>query len=414
MRGGAIGLDLGTSGLRAALIDEGHNLLATASTPIPPGLRRSPAAWWGAVATVLAALPAPSLANVRCLAVAGTSGTILPLAADGQPLAEASLYNDLADPHDLARVTDVAPAASAALGPSSPLARALRWRARPHLVRLLHEADFLTGRLLGKFDTTDWNNALKTGFDPVTLTWPDWIAAAGFDPSLLPDAVAPGTPLGRLHPAVATALRLPPETQVMAGTTDGCAAFLATGATSVGEGVTSLGTTLTVKLLSAVPIADARCGVYSHRIGDVWLAGGASNSGGAALARHFTPDRLAALSARINPQIAAPLDYYPLPAQGERFPIADANLAPRETPRPDDDAAFLHGLLEGIAHIEAMSYRRVAELGGPPLSAVFSVGGGARNPTWTRIRARILGVELRLPRATEAAVGAAHLALRGL
>jgi D-ribulokinase len=47
-------------------------------------------------------------------------------------------------------------------------------------------------------------------------------------------------------------------------------------------------------------------------------------------------------------------------------------MVPRDTPRPDDDAEFLHGLLEGIAGIEAMAYRRLAELGAPGLKAVFS------------------------------------------
>jgi len=52
----------------------------------------------------------------------------------------------------------------------------------------------------------------------------------------------------------------------------------------------------------------------------MWLAGGASNSGGAALLAHFTPDRMAELSPRIDPETDTGLDYYPLPAPGERFP----------------------------------------------------------------------------------------------
>ena len=413
MSGVALGLDLGTSGVRAALVDRADSVVAIAGAPIAADQRRTPQAWWDAVQTAIAGVgKKASLAGVRFIAVDGTSGSIVPVDVAGRPLAPASLYNDAADPDDAAQVASAAPVGSAARGSTSPLARALRWRHLAGLACVLHEADWLAGSLLGRFGTTDWNNALKTGFDPQALVWPDWIANAGLDPSLLPHAVAPGTALGRLNAAAARLLRLPLDAQVVAGTTDGCAAFLATGAAMAGDGVTSLGTTLTIKQLSPVPVSASEYGIYSHRIGDLWLPGGASNSGGKALARHFTPDQLATLSARINPDHATPLDYYPLPAPGERFPISDSAMAPREAPRPADDSAFLHGLLEGIARIEAHGYHRIAELGGPRLTRVFTMGGGAGNPVWTRIRARVLGVDLPAPRSHEAAVGAAVLALR--
>ncbi|MGH7108120.1 MAG: FGGY-family carbohydrate kinase, partial [Acetobacteraceae bacterium] len=105
---------------------------------------------------------------------------------------------------------------------------------------------------------------------------------------------------------------------------------------------------------------------------------------------------------------------YPLLRPGERFPIADPTWPARLEPRPADDAAFLYGLLEGIARIEALGFRRLAELGGPPLRSIRTVGGGARNTTWTAIRARILGVPLLPARSREAAVGTASLALTAL
>ena len=223
--------------------------------------------------------------------------------------------------------------------------------------------------------------------------------------------VEPGTPVGTIDPALAARFGLPANAVVAAGTTDGCAAFLATGADAAGEAVTSLGSTLTLKQLCDRPIFSPEYGVYSHRLGGRWLAGGASNSGGAALARHFSPNALAALSQRIDPLTESGLDYYPLPGPGERFPFADAHLPPRETPRPADDAHFLQGLLEGIARIEALGYRRLAELGGPALVSIRTVGSGARNAAWTAIRRHALGVELLSPKSEEAAVGAATLAL---
>jgi sugar (pentulose or hexulose) kinase len=169
-----------------------------------------------------------------------------------------------------------------------------------------------------------------------------------------------------------------------------------------------------LKLASEVPLFAPEYGIYSHRIGDLWLAGGASNVGGAALAQFFSVERLRELSSRINPGLGTGLDYYPLPAPGERFPINDPALAPRLTPRPDDDAVFLQGLFEGIARVEALGYRRLSELGGSGLTKVTTVGGGAANETWRRIRAATLGVPVVASENDEAAVGVARLALSGV
>jgi hypothetical protein len=65
--------------------------------------------------------------------------------------------------------------------------------------------------------------------------------------------------------------------------------------------VTSLGTTMTLKLLSYAPEFAPAYGIHSHRIGEFWLTGGASNRGGAVLADYFPPQRLEALSARHRP-----------------------------------------------------------------------------------------------------------------
>jgi len=120
------------------------------------------------------------------------------------------------------------------------------------------------------------------------------------------------------------------------------------------------------------------------------------------------------LWARWEPGQPSPLDYYPLPRPGERFPVADPTLPPRLEPRPADAAAFLHGLLEGMARIETLGYRRLAELGAPYPLRVLTTGGGAINATWTAIRARLLGVPVTAVEDRGAAYGAALLARQGL
>jgi sugar (pentulose or hexulose) kinase len=221
----------------------------------------------------------------------------------------------------------------------------------------------------------------------------------------------PGAEIGAIDPTMARRLGLSASTKIHAGTTDGVAAFIATRASRPGDAVSSLGTTLVVKLLADKPVFAADQGIYSHRLGDRWLAGGASNTGGAALLAHFSAAELEAMTPKLKPAQPTGLDYYPLPKPGERFPIADPNLPPRVTPRPADDVVFFQGLLEGIAAVEAMAYRRLGELGAPALRRVISIGGGARNTAWSEIRHRRLGVPVTVAEQTEASYGAALLAL---
>ncbi len=79
------------------------------------------------------------------------------------------------------------------------------------------------------------------------------------------------------------------------------------------------------------------------------------------------------------------------------------------TPRPDSDAQFLHGLLEGIARIEAEAYAALVSLGAPSLKRIFTAGGGAQNPTWSAIRQRIVGPQVATARSSDAAFGMALL-----
>lgn len=421
MSGGlALGIDLGTSGCRVLAWDPAREAVrAQAETPLPAPRRQGetseqePEAWWAALAAAVRALPAAVRRAVRDMAVDGTSGTLLLADRSGTPLGPAWLYDDRRGAEAARRITRIAPPGSGAHGTGSSLAKLLARIAAglpPGTAHALHPADWIAGRLTGRWGMADENNALKLGWDPLARAWPAWLDRVGVPRALLPRVVPPGAPLGPLDADAAATLGLPPEAVVHAGTTDGVAGFLATPAARPGDAVTSLGSTLALKLLSPRPVSSPPHGVYSHRVGGLWLAGGASNAGGAVLARFFGPEALAALSARIDPDRPSGLDYYPLPAPGERFPVADPRLPPRLDPRPDDDARFLHGLLEGIARIEARGYALLAELGAPRVRRVWTVGGGARNPVWTRIRERLLGVPVTACPDAPAALGAARLA----
>jgi sugar (pentulose or hexulose) kinase len=421
MHGFVIGLDLGTSGVRAVAVDASGKILGIGSAKLPPtkatGSRReqSPEDWWNGCRTALDELSQTlDLSGARAIAVDATSGTILPVDNHNRPLAPARMYDD-ADTGELAaQIKTLAPRESAAHGATSPAARALEWTKLPRLHCILHQADWINGCLGATNWQTDENNALKTGYDPVAREWPDWLRGFGLSPGILPEVVPVGTSIGQVSSQAAIALGIPEGITIAAGTTDGCATFLASGASESGEASSALGSTIVLKLLSDRPIFAPELGIYSHRIGHTWLAGGASNCGGKTLLQFFSQEQLAALESSLDPSKTTGTDYYPLPSVGERFPVSDPKLAPRLTPRPTDDARFIQGIYEAFARVEQSGYAKLVELGGPKLRNVRHAGGGSRSAAWMSLRASALGVPQLPAWSEEAAAGAARLAWRSL
>ncbi len=420
-----LGLDIGTSGVRSAIVDSDKNLVSTAREPMHSSMGHdvSAGSWWETVSACLDAQAKTlveqggSMASVRAVAIDGTSGTMVLVDGDARPVTPALMYDSSGFDDEAARIAACAPQGSIARGSGSALARMLRLQSNDPDARarhLCHQADFILARLTGRPGLSDENNVLKLGYDLENETWPDWFAACGARMDLLPDVLRVGAVAGTVTEAMADRFGFARDLKLLAGTTDSVAAFLASGADAVGDAVTSLGTTLAIKLLSDVRVDDAARGIYSHRLGDRWLAGGASNTGGGALLHHFSAETIAALSERIDPDRPTGLNYYPLARSGERFPINDPALAPRLTPRPDDDAVFLQGMLEAIARIEGEGYAALAALGAPTHARVLTAGGGAQNEAWTAIRHRTLGCPVEKAPEAEASVGMALLALRGL
>lgn len=412
-----VGIDVGTSGVRAVAIDVNGTEVARADTPMSAAgpNPRSPAVWWAATEKTLhSLLQDVEGTRVRAISVDGTSGTLLAIDARGQPLGNALMYNDaVTTPEAIASLSTHAPEASAAHGPTSGVLKTIQLQETENVARVIHQADWIAGRLCGRFDISDENNALKTGYDPVARAWPEWLTRTAVKMELLPEVAEPGHVIAEITPETSEAFGLSRQVIVAAGTTDGCAAFLATGAEAPGDAVTSLGSTLVLKMLSDKPLFAPEYGLYSHRIGERWLAGGASNTGGAVLAEHFTPERIRELSSEIDPQKPLGLNLYPLTKPGERFPINDPELPPRLDPRPLREAHFLQAILEGITDVEALGYQRLQELGAPKLKSLRTVGGGAQNPAWTAIRQRALPVPFLPPASLDAAAGTARLALAG-
>jgi sugar (pentulose or hexulose) kinase len=417
-----LGIDFGTSGVRCCVIDAHGELLDTVRQPLPAPQRQGraveqdPETWWTTLGGCLDKLGAGLMSRIRAICIDGTSSTLLICDASGQPLSPALMYNDSRARKAAAAVADVAPVESAAFGASASLAKLLWLLETPAADRAahaLHQADWLTGRLRGQFGVSDENNALKLGYDPLARRWPDWLRQLPVPTALLPHVVPAGHDLGPLSTATCQRWGFRPNTRIVSGTTDSTASFIATGA-GPGDAVTALGSTLVLKVLADHPVSDPGHGVYSHRLKDHWLVGGASNSGGAVLAQFFAREAIDRYTASLQIDRPTGLDYYPLPATGERFPVNDPSLEPRLTPRPDNDAVFFQAILEGITAIEARGYALLETLGAPAPKRILTTGGGAVNEPWRRMRERVLGLPVVAAAQQEAAYGAALLALRSL
>jgi sugar (pentulose or hexulose) kinase len=391
-----LGIDLGTSGIRLAVVNAAGQLQVEISAEYPAAFE-DPQGWCDGLRTLCAELPAHLRAAVAAVAIDGTSGTLLLCRPDGGlgqgALARALPYH-LACPEWAEAVAELVGAGGAqtpAGSASGSLARALRLleqarqcsEAGPWWLR--HQADWLMGWLLGDWRWGEEANNLRLGWNQFNRAWMDRLAEQSWS-GALPQICRSGEALGPLAPGAAAALDLQP-----------------------GDGVAVLGTTLVLKQFSDQPLQGP--GISCQRVAGRWLVGGASNAGAGVLRRFFTDAQLMELSRQIDPRRCSGLQLRPLPRPGERFPVDDPGLEPVLEPRPVSDALYLQALLEGLAEIEQAGWRRLQQLGAPPVQRVISLGGGARNPQWRAIRQRVLERPVLNRPQCSAALGMARLAI---
>jgi D-ribulokinase len=421
-----VGVDLGTQGARAIAATGTGEVVGRGDAPLR-GWRQGPRheqdaeQWWAAVSTATRAalrdVPAPA---VRRVAVCATSGTLVLVDAGLRPMAPALMYDDLRAAEENARVLaavpekvwrrlGVRPQPSWAVAKLAWLAAALPAELRRGVV--LHQADFVTGRLAGRLLPGDTSHALKSAADPVTASWPrEVLAAVGVPERALPDLVRPGTQIGEVCPRAAEVTGLPAGTPIVAGMTDGCAAQLATGTLQTGRWNAVLGTTLVLKGVTERRVDDPTGAAYSHRAPDGrWWLGGASSTGAGALSHAFPRADLAAMDAAARWAEPAGCVIYPLIGRGERFPFVAADAQGFTLGSPRSELDRYAALLQGVAFLERLCVEHLDALGAPVGEPMRVSGGAVRSEAWTQLRADVLGRRLEVPAVTDPAFGMAML-----
>jgi xylulokinase len=457
-----LGIDIGTTGVRAAIFDGAGTLLADASTPC---IYESPEAgwaevraerWWRATQTVLAELatrgPHAHLADVTAIGVVGQAPTAVLIDATGTPLCPAILWLDTraaAEARELGvhayylgpklrwlsrhgasqRSPDSARGrAEAAWGlPDLDVLERARWIVQSHA--------FVAHRLTGEVATDPSTAALCLPlFDLATRTWiPSACAAVGVRPEQLPPIRPAHEVIGHVTAEAARTigLGLREGTPVVAGGGDFAAATLGAGVIAEGEACLMLGTAGNLLVPRRTPGRDPRL-INAHHVGaGAWLSLGGTLSGGAqewlryaftrASATEDTAVRNALPAFELLDAEAATvatgsegLLFLPY-LQGERTPIWD----------PEARGAYVglglhHGrghlwraLLEGIA-LGFVDCQEVLEQDGVRLGSLVAANGGGRSSLFRQILCDALGVPLSYTPASGGTVaGAAILAALG-
>jgi xylulokinase len=433
-----IGIDLGTSALKALLVDDAEHELAAAEVPIathhpaPLAAEQDPRTWWQAAERALDALRAQAPAAVARVAAIGLAGqmhaAVLLDAADA-PVRPAMLWND-GRAHAQADALKVLGQELAAELGVPPLANftapKLLWLAQhePEVLArarsLLLPKDVLRLHLTGE-RATDPSDAAGTWLlDEARRDWsPRAIAAVGLDPALLP-RIAEGTePTGTLRPEITRRFGLPTGVVVAAGGGDTMAGGVGIGAVNEGQAFVGLSTSaqLFVAAEAHRPAPERLVHAFCHAVPGRWCQMAAMLNGAGVLASlaHLLGDTdVGTLLAEAEACFAGPSRLLVLPyLSGERTPHDDPHARgvvfglTADTSR----AELVQAAMEGVAFTFADAQEALAS-GGTRIAAAGLIGGGARSALWVRMIASVLGVPLRLyaGAARGPAFGAARLA----
>ena len=428
-----IGLDLGTSGLKAILIDDAQTILAEATAPLTVQRPRDgwseqhPADWIAACETVLGQLATHGLHKVRAIGLSGhMHGATLIDAAD-QVLRPCILWNDTRA-HAEAATLDQNPIFRALTGNivfPGFTAPKLTW-VRHHepaiwakVAKVLLPKDYLRLWLTADH-VAEMSDAAGTAWlDTGKRDWSDaLLAATHLTRSQMPRLVEGSAPSGTLRDSLAAKLGLPKGVIVAGGAGDNAAAGIGVGVVNAGQAFVSLGTSGVLFAANDGYQPDPATAVHTfcHALPGTWHQMGVILAAADALNWYatLTGQSPATLTGELGP-LQAPSKTLFLPyLGGERTPLNDAAIrgAFLGLEHATDRAAGTRAVLEGVTFAFRDSRDALAATG-TRLEKVLAVGGGSKSDYWLQAIATALNVPLHLPAAGDfgGAFGAARLAI---
>lgn len=435
----AIGIDLGTSGIKAVLLEDAERLVAAAARPVAVSIpqvghsEQDAGLWVAAVWDCLDELAAGHPGLMGAVAGIGLSGQMLSaliLDAGLRPIRPAMLWNDqraLAECADLLqRVPDIGQRTNGTPDPGITAPKLL-WLARHEPAAfararmLLLTKDYVRLALTGEVASEPTDAGGTQLLDCPTGQWDAALcAAAGWNPGHLPPLTRAWQAAGGLRPALAARWGMKPGLPVAAGCGDNMGSTLGAGGARPGDAVLTIGTSGVACVVDDAwhPGPDRAILTSAHAVPGAYLSMGVVMSATAAL------DWTARLTGRTAADLAGMAQ-----AAGDR--IADAPVflpclnglrTPANRPaararidglHPGVDAALLgYATMEGVAFQMAGCVAAQRAVGARP-ARFLAVGGGTRSDLWMRLLATALDAPVALPEGADLAgpAGAARLAL---
>ena len=432
-----IGLDLGTSGVKALLIDEDQHIIASATggldvvRPNPGWSEQDPADWVQATEQALGSLKTShgeALSAVKGIGLSGQmhGATLLDMA--DQVLRPCILWNDTRS-HKQADRLDADPRFRSITGNivfPGFTAPKLVWVKEnepaifTRINKVLLPKDYLRLWLTGEHVSEMSDAAGTSWLDTGERRWSEELLAAT-DMALeqMPCLVEGTAPSGTLRREIASRWGMDDSVIVAGGAGDNAASAIGTGTITAGSAFVSLGTSGVLFAANECYLPNPQSAVHSfcHALPDTWHQMGVILSAAIALDwfADLTGSTLAELTSALGETLVSPGPVTFLPyLSGERTPHNDASIRgvfvglDHESGR----SVLTRAVMEGVAfalrdNLEAL---RAA---GTELQRITAVGGGSRTRYWLKVIATALNLPVDLPAEGDfgAAFGAARLGI---
>jgi xylulokinase len=429
-----IGLDLGTSGLKAVLINDSQAIVAegtaplTAARPQTGWSEQDPETWLDAADAVMQALAGQvSLEQVRGIGLSGQMHGATLLDRDDAVLRPCILWNDTRAAVEAAAL-DADPRFRALTGNivfPGFTAPKLVWVAKhePEIfaktARVLLPKDYLRLWLTGEAVAEMSDAAGTSWLDVGKRDWSDdLLAATGMSRAQMPRLVEGSEVSGQLRDKLADRWGLPKGVIVAGGGGDNAASAVGVGVVKAGDAFVSLGTSGVLFAASDAYQPDAATAVHTfcHALPDTWHQMGVILAAADAL-NWFAKitDKPSATLTGVLGELQAPGRTLFLPyLGGERTPHNDANIRGSflHLDHGTDQSGMTRAVLEGVTHAIRDSYDALSATG-TQINRLIAVGGGSKSDYWVRAIATSLDLPIQLPVAGDfgGAFGAARLGM---
>lgn len=434
-----LGLDIGTSGVKAILIDRSGAPLGEATArsvepvrPHPGWSEQNPADWWTACLAAVDALgqahPA-ALAAVRGIGLSGHMHGAVLLGSNDEVLRPCILWNDGRAAAECAEMERALPTLRGIAGNIAMpgfTAPKIAW-VRKHepevyakLARVLLPKAYVRLLMTGEHveEMSDASGTLW--LDVKKRDWSDeLLAVTGLTRAYMPRLVEGSAPSGELSSELRRRWGMTGPVVVAGGAGDNAAAACGIGAIRPGEGFVSLGTSgvLFVSNDRFRPNTAGAVHAFCHAIPATWHQMGVILSATDSLnwLSTVTGRKQAELSAAAEQDFAGPGEEIFLPyLSGERTPHNNAGARGSFVglSHLSDQARLAQAVMEGVA-FAFRDCQRVLNAAGTKFDRLLAVGGGSRSALWLKLIATNLDIEIALPEDGDfgGALGAARLGL---